>query len=202
MSLPGRTLPLAWATALAALVLGLWAGAVGLAEGLVSLGALGAACLVGVPASLSLALRLREGLGNRGLDRDRRLLRTEAHLLRLLAVVTGVMAVAGPRQTAPPAAALAAAAGPGAMLLALWLVRRGQAEAHPALALDLRRTRLPLELAALAGAGLLLGLRFPWADTAAGLALAVGMFMAGRHLGKATTLEAACGGCGGGCGCG
>lgn len=202
MSLPGRALPTAWATALAGLALGLGLAALGLQEGLVAMTAAGAAALVGVPATVSLALRLRDGLGNRGLDRDRRLLRTEAHLLRLGALVTGAMAVVGARQAAPGPWALPAVGAAVLLLAGLWLLRRGQAGQSPALDLDLRRTRLPLELAALALAGVLLGQRFPWADAAAGLAVAARMFGAGWGLGKATTLEAACGGCGGGCGCG
>ena len=202
MSLPGRVQPAAWATALAGIACGLGLGTLGLQEGLVAMTAAGAAALAGVPATVSLALRLRAGLGNRGLDRDRRLLRTEAHLLRLGSLVAGALAVLGARQSVPGPWVLPALGLTVILLLALWLLRRGQGGQNPALDLDLRRTRLPLDLAVLALAGVLLGQRFPWADAAAGLAVAVRMFMAGWGLGKATTLEAACGGCGGGCGCG
>jgi divalent metal cation (Fe/Co/Zn/Cd) transporter len=46
------------------------------------------------------------------------------------------------------------------------------------------------------------GLAFPWAGPAAGLVLAVGIFIEGRTLAKATTVSlVGCGGCGS-CGCG
>ena len=45
----------------------------------------GFACLIQVAPSLALWHRLREGLGNRGLDGERRTLRITSHLLRLAA---------------------------------------------------------------------------------------------------------------------
>jgi hypothetical protein len=191
-------------TALLGLVLGgasLW---LGLAEGAIALWGFGAASLLQVPPALSLGGRIREGLGNTGLERDRVTLRVVSHLLRLLALGLAMAAISALLGDRAPQARLS---GLGLAVLAvgleasLWLVKRGLHGIHPALDLDGARTRTMLELAALLLAGGFLGQWFPWADAGTGLLMALRLFLEGRTLAKGTTLQAAaCGGCGGGCG--
>jgi len=177
----------------------------GLSEDAIALWGFGAACLLVVLPSLGVWLRIREGFGNRGLERERLTLRTISHLLRLLALGVALASVAALMADRSPQASLSAlgvavlAAG---LLAPLWLAKRGLAGLHPSLELDAARTRTLLELAALVLVGGLLGRWFPWADAATGLALALRLFLEGRTLAKATTLQAAsCGSCGS-CGCG
>jgi hypothetical protein len=84
----------------------------------------------------------------------------------------------------------------------LWLAKRVIAEAHPSFGLDAARTRTLLELAVLLLLGSLLGRWFSWAPALAGFAMALRLFGEGQTLAKGTALPLACGGCGGGCGCG
>ena len=107
------------------------------------------------------------------------------------------------REASARAARLALPGAVAGLLQApLWYAKQGLTGAHPTLDLDAARTRTLLELAALLLVGSLLGHWFPWADAITGLALALRLFMEGRMLAKGTTLQAACGGCGSGCGCG
>jgi hypothetical protein len=193
-------------TALLGLVLGgatLW---LGLAEGAIALWGFGAASLLQVPPALSLVGRIREGLGNSGLERDRVTLRVVSHLLRLLALglaMASISALLGDRAPQARLTGLGLAVLAAGLEASLWLAKRSLAGLHPALDLDRARTRAMLELAALLLVGGLLGSWFPWADAGAGLLMALRLFLEGRTLGKGTTLQAAaCGGCGGGCGCG
>jgi len=177
----------------------------GLAEDAIALWGFGAACLLlGLP-SLGAWLRIREGFGNRGLERERLTLRTTSHLLRLLALgvaLASVAALMGDRSPQAGFSTLAVAALAIVLLGPLWLAKRGLAGLHPSLELEAARTRTLLELAAMLLAGGLLGRWFPWADAATGLALALRLFLGGRTLAKVTTLQAAsCGSCGS-CGCG
>jgi hypothetical protein len=194
---------LALSTALLALVLGgttLWFG---LAEGAIACWGFGAACLLQVGPALSLHQRIREGLGNRGLERERLTLRMVSHLLRLLALGVALTAAAALMAERTPLAAsiiLGWAALSVATLAALWWIKRRPADRHPALTLDAARTRTLLELAALLLAGQLLGRWFPWSDAVAGLVMALRLFLEGRTLAKGTTLPVVCGGCGSGCG--
>ena len=73
-------------TVLLGLAMGAAALWLGLGEGAIALWGFGAACLLQIPSALSLRWRIREGLGNSGLDRDRVTLRVVSHLLRLLAL--------------------------------------------------------------------------------------------------------------------
>lgn len=194
---------LATFSVLVGLVLGGLGVGLGLSVGATALWGLGAALLLQVPPTLSLGLRIREGFGNRGLARERSTLRGTAHLLRLLALGLGLVAGAdllGGRGPQASPAGLAYTALAAALLAALWLAKRTLAERHPVLALDAARSRTLLAVAALALVGSLLGRWFPWADGAAGLALALQLFSEGSTLARATTLQVACGGCGGGCG--
>jgi len=203
---PSRAKVLALLTSAASLVLGGTALGFGLAGGAIALWALGGACLLlGLP-SLVVWLRIRDGFGNRGLERERLTLRAASHLLRLLAlgaVLTAAAALMGGRMPQEGPAPLVIAASALAVLAPLWGAKRPLAEVHPSLALDASRTRALLELAALLLAGTLLGRWFPWADAAAGLAMALRLFIAGRALAKGTALStaASCGSCGS-CGCG
>lgn len=191
--------------AAAALLLGgpaLW---LGLDQGAIALWAFGAASLLlGLP-SLVVGQRIREGFGNRGLERERLTLRTAGHLLRLLAlgaVLAAAAALMGGRAPQPSPAGPGLAI-PALLLLApLWWVRRGLAGIHPSLGLEAARIRALLESAALLLVGSLLGHWFPWADAAAGCALALRLFIEGQALARGTALQAAsCGSCGS-CGCG
>lgn len=203
---PSRASGLAYLTVVLGLALGAAALGLGLLEGSLALTGFGAAALLQVPSAWNVALRVQEGLGNQGLERERLIHRGLGIVLRLLAL--GWAAVAGinlfreaavqttPRQLAVAALALGVSA-------ALGLAKRGQREGHPTLALDALRSQVLAELAALLLAGSLLGRWFPWADAATGLVLALRLFLEGRHLAKGSTLQAvACGGCGSGCGCG
>lgn len=174
----------------------------GLAAGASALWGFGAAWLLLLAPSLSLALRIREGFGNRGLERERRTLRASSHLLRLLALGLALTAGAnlmGARSPQPSLPGLLLTLLSVAVLAGLAWAKRPRLDTHPALALDAARTRTLLELAGLALLGGCLGHWFLWADGAAGLALALHLFLGGNALARATTLQADCGGCGGGC---
>ena len=188
------------------LILGGVALGLGLSEGPIALWGFGAASLLQIPPALSLRGRILDGLGNRGLDRERLVLRALSHLLRLLALGLALAAILALRE------------GPGMQVgfsvlgvailglvfqAPLWVAKRRLAGVHPALGWDADRTRALLERATLLLAGGLLGHWFPWADAITGLALALHLFIQGQSLAKGTTLQAAaCGGCGSGCGCG
>ncbi len=81
-----RASRLALLSAALGLVLGAAALGLGLSEGAIALAAFGAASLLQVPVALTVRSRVRDGLGNRGLDRERRTLRAIGHLLRFLAL--------------------------------------------------------------------------------------------------------------------
>ncbi len=165
----------------------------------------GLACLLQVAPSLALGHRLREGLGNRGLDGERRTLRITSHLLRFLALGLAIAcALAWTAGDTPKATSLDLVLAGTALLawLGLWLAKRRLGELHASLALDAARSRTLAAFAGLCLAGGLLGLVFPWAGPAAGLLLAGWQFHEGRMMAKATTVSlVGCGGCGS-CGCG
>lgn len=203
MSLPP---PRASGLALLAAGIGLLLGGaalwLGLEQGSVAQWGLGAACLLQVPPSLSLWRRLREGLGNRGLEGERLTLRAVSHLLSLLALglaLTSVAALLADRSPQAEPFALPLALVAVGCQAALWVAKRGLAGIHPTLDLDASRTRTLLELAALLLAATLLGRAFPWADAVVGLVMALRLFLEGRTLAKGTALPAVSGGCGGGC---
>ncbi|HEY3400471.1 MAG TPA: hypothetical protein VGK03_07540 [Geothrix sp.] len=200
-----RALRLTVGTAGAGLLLGGTALWLGLAESAIALWGFGAAGLLQVPPALSLRGRIREGLGNRGLERERLTLRTVSHLLRLLALgmalVSGA-ALMGDRAPQASLSALTVAVLAIVFLGPLWYAKQGLAGIHATLELDAARSRTLLELAALLLAGGLLGRWFPWADATTGMVMALRLFLEGRTLAKSTTLQAAsCGSCGS-CGCG
>jgi divalent metal cation (Fe/Co/Zn/Cd) transporter len=199
-----RSLRLTRMTVLAGLFLGGAALWLGWAQGAIAFGGFGGACLLQVAPALSLGSRIGGGLGNEGLERDRVTLRATAHLLRLLALaVAGFSLLALRGEWMPSADATTRGLALTALVLlgSLWVAKRGLGGLHPALELDAARSRVLLELAVLLATGTLLGLWVPWADALAALALAIRLFVAGQGLAKATTLRAACGGCGSGCGC-
>jgi len=199
-----RSLRLTRLTVLAGLFLGGAAVGLGWTQGAIAFGGFGGACLLQVAPALSLGSRIGGGLGNEGLERDRVTLRATAHLLRLLALaVAGFSLLALRGEWMPSADATTRGLALTALLLlgSLWVAKRGLAGLHPALELDAARSRVLLELAVLLATGTLLGLWVPWADALTGLAVALRLFVAGQGLAKATTLQAACGGCGSGCGC-
>ncbi len=199
------TVPRASGLALLSAGLGLLLGAaalwVGLGDGAIAQWAFGTACLLQVPPALSLRGRVLDGLGNRGLERERRTLRSVSYLLRFLALGTAMAAVSallGERSPRLNVLPLGLSLMATASLGGLWLVKRSLEALHPALAQDASRSRTLFELAALLLAGSLLGRWFPWADASTALVMAVGLFVEGRTLGKGSTLAPPS--CAGGCG--
>lgn len=196
---------LAFATAAASLLLGAPALWIGLDQGAIALWTFGASgLLLGLP-SLAVGQRVREGFGNRSLERERLTLRAASHFLRLLAlgaVLTAAAALMGDRRPQAGSAPLILVGAALVVLAPLWWARRAQSGIHPSLASDASRTRALLELGGLLLAGVLLGHWVPWADAAAGLAMGLRLFIEGQALARGTTLTAAasCGGCGS-CGC-
>ena len=200
-----RAARLALLVALAGLLLGSAALWLGVAEGAIALWGFGGACLLQVPPSLSLRGRIRDGLGNSGLERERLMLRAVSFLLRLLALgmaMAAVSALLGDRGPHAGVAALGLAVLAVGLLAASWYAKQNLKGAHPTFALDADRSFVLLELAALLLVGSLLGRWFPWADAVSALAMALWLFVAGRTLSKATSLPAAASGCGGNCSCG
>ncbi|WP_243285830.1 hypothetical protein [Geothrix terrae] len=196
---------LAFTTAAAGLLLGAPALWIGLDQGAIALWTFGAAgLLLGLP-SLVVGQRVREGFGNRSLERERLTLRLASHLLRLLAlgaILTAAAALMGDRRPQAGSTPLILAGVALALLAPLWWAKRAQAGIHPSLASDASRTRALMELGGLLLAGALLDRWFPWADAAAGLVMGLRLFIEGQALARGTTLAAAasCGGCGS-CGC-
>lgn len=200
-----RAARLALLMALAGFLLGGAALWLAVAEGAIALWGFGAACLLQVPPSLSLRGRIRNGLGNSGLERERLTLRAVSFLLRLLALgmaMTAVSALLGDRAPHAGVAAPGLAVLAVSLLAAMWYAKQSLKGAHPTFALDADRSFVLLELAALLLVGSLLGRWFPWADAVSALAMALWLFVAGRTLSKATSLPAAASGCGGSCSCG
>ncbi len=196
---PLRAGGLALLAAAIGLVLGGAALGLGLQEGSVAQWGFGAACLLQVLPSLNVWGRLRNGLGNSGLERERRTLRAVSHLLRLLALgmaLASISALMGDRASEASFFALGLAVVALCCLASLWFAKQRLAGVHPTLDLDAARFRTLLELAALLLVGGLLG---PWADAIAGLAMALRLFLEARTLAKGTTLQVVCGGCGSGC---
>lgn len=192
---------LALFSALAGLFLGgacLW---LGVSETAIGLWGFGGAWLLQVPPALSLHGRIRDGLGNSGLERERLTLRAVSHLLRLLALgmaMASISALLGERAPQFSLVTLGLVWLAAGLQAALWFAKRSLSGIHPALALD--ATRTTLELPALLVAGCCLGHWFLWADAITGMAMALRLFLAGQTLAKASTLQAAaCGGCGSGC---
>ena len=192
-------------TAGAALVLGAASVVQGLASEVPMAWGFGLACLLQVAPSLAVGYRIREGLGNRGLDGERRTLRITSHLVRLLALGLAIAcALAWTAGDAPKSTPLDLSLAGAALVTwaGLWLGKRKLGDLHPSLALDGARSRTLATFAGLWLVGGLLGLAFPWAGPAAGLALAGWCFAEGRILAKATSVSlVGCGGCGS-CGCG
>ncbi|MBI1754587.1 MAG: hypothetical protein HY014_15375 [Acidobacteria bacterium] len=180
----------------------LWAG---LGEGSVALWGFGGACLLQVAPALSLRWRIAQGLGNSGLDRERRILRISSFLQRFLALglaMASVSALLGERAPQTTSATQGAALLAVLAFAPLWFAKRSFGPAHPAFQQEADRSLLLLALAVLLLAATVLGRWFFWADAAAGLAQALGLFFAGQALAKATSLPAFRGGCGGSCSCG
>jgi hypothetical protein len=204
-AIPPNASRLALLAAGAALVLGVAAVVLGIADEVPMAWGYGLACLLQVAPSLAVGYRLREGLGNRGLDGERRTLRLTSHLLRLLALGLAIASILAWTEGNAPRPGTPALALTGAALvvwLGLWMGKRGAGDQHPSLALDAGRARTLAGLAGLLAAGGLLGLAFPWSAPAAGVAMAAWLFLEGRTMAKATTVSlVGCGGCGS-CGCG
>jgi hypothetical protein len=199
----GTSSGLAMATALASLALGAAGVWLGVSGNLLALWGFGGACLLQVAPSLSLWGRLRDGLGNTGLERERLTLKVTSHLQRLLALglaMAAVSALLGERWPQDDTVTRGLILLSTLVVTGFWFAKRDLASLHPALDQDMGRARVLLESTGLLLLGQILGRWFPWADAAAALALALRLFMAGQALAKTTTLKAvACGGCGGGC---
>ena len=195
----------AFATAAAGLLLGVPGLWIGLDMGAIALWTFGAAgLLLGLP-SLVVGQRIREGFGNRGLERERQTLRMASHLLRLLAlgaILTAAAALMGDRRPQAGSAPLVLAGAALAVLAPLWWVRRAQSGGEPGRARGAARMRTRGGLGGLIRAGALFDRWFPWADAIAGAAMGLRLFVVGQALARGTTLSAAasCGGCGS-CGC-
>ena len=204
-AIPPSASRLALLTAGVAFALGAAAVGLGIANEAPLAWGFGCACLLQIAPSLALVHRIREGLGNRGLDGERRALRITSHLLRFLALGLAIAsAFAWTGGDTPKAGSLDLALAGTTLLvwLGLWLGKRRLGALHPSLALDTARSRALAACAGLWLAGGLLGLVFPWADPATGLLLAGWLFRDGRTVAKATTVSlVGCGGCGS-CGCG
>ncbi len=192
-------------TAGAALALGGAAAGLGIVDETPLVWGFGLACLLQVAPSLAVWHRVREGLGNRGLDGERRTLRATSHFLRLLAIGLVIASIIAWTEGGAPRPATLSLALAGAALvgwLGLWIGKRGFRDLHPSLAQDAGRTRTLAGLAGLLLGGGLLGLAFPWAAPAAGVAMAGWLFYEARAMAKTTTVSlVGCGGCGS-CGCG
>lgn len=204
LSLP-KAAGLALLAALAAVAFGGAALWLGWAEQSLGLMGFGAVALLQVPLAFSLRGRIREGFGNRGLDREHRTLRLIVHAQRLAALglaLGSAAALMARRSPDGSMASLGLALGALGAFVLLWLGKRALADGHPALGLDAARARLPLEAALLLLAGTLALRGLPAADAAAALLMALRLFQTGHALAKATSLQAACGGGCGGCGCG
>jgi len=203
--IPTSAVRLALLTAGVGLVLGGVAVVQGVSSDMPMAWGFGLACLLQVAPSLAVGYRLREGLGNRGLDGERRTLRITSHLARLLALglaIACVLAWTGGRSPRPGAWDFALAGAALASWLGLWFGKRRFGPLHPSLGQDAARARTLAGLAGLLLAGGPLGLAFPWGGPAAGMVMAAWIFVEGRTLAKATTVSlVGCGGCGS-CGCG
>lgn len=200
-AVPSQAASLALLAAATGLILGGAALGLGIAEGAIAFWGIGGACLLQVPPALSLRGRILEGLGNRGLERERLTLRIVGYLLSLLALGMALATFLAFQAASEPPVNLQLQVL-AALILggqgALWLAKRTLLGFHPSLDLDLARARTMLELAALLLVGSLLGRWVPWADAGTGAILALRMFIEGRILARATTLKVACGGCGSG----
>lgn len=202
---PTRAAALAYLTVGLAVALGGAACWLGATEGPWAAWGFGAACLLQAPSALNVIWRLREGLDNRGLERERLIHRGLGITLRLLALGLALGAASDlVHEVACGTTDLQLGLQAAAFVLAaaLALAKRRLGEVHPTLGLEGDRARALAELAALFLAGGLLGRWFPWADAATALTLALRLFLEGRTLARGSTLQAACGGCGSGCGCG
>lgn len=201
---PAQAAPLSLLSAVLALLAGGTALASGLAFDSPALGGFGAASLLQVPLALSLAFRIRTGLGNRGLEREMRSFRVISFALRLLALALAAVAgiaLLGRHLPDTPLAALGVALLSLGLQAVLWRAKVPLAGFHPSLALDAARARTLLELAGILLVGTVASRWFPLADAVAALALAARIYMEGRALGLLSAFKAACGGCGTGCGC-
>jgi len=203
MTTPPRAALLPLLTAMAGLSLGIAGLWLGVTEGAIALWGFGVASLLQVPPALSLRGRIQDGLGNSGLERERRTLRTVGFLQRFLALglaMAAISALLGERMPQGGLSALGVECLAVGCIGLIWYVKQGLKGIHPTLDLDAARTRSLLDLSVLLLLGTLLGRWFPWADAVFALALALRLFFEGRTLAKATTLPVACGGCGSGCG--
>src|SRR6266568_1794231 len=90
---PSQAQRLALATVLLGLLVGVPALWLGLSAGSTALWGFGAAWLLQVPPTLSLRGRIRDGLGNSGLERERLTLRTVSFLMRFLALGMAMAAI-------------------------------------------------------------------------------------------------------------
>jgi len=204
VDLQARTGRLLSAGAALLAVLGLAGAALGLRDGAVALWGFGGLCLLHLPMTLAAGRRLREGLGNRGLDLELRTLRICSRLLRLFAVgmalVAGrdLMVLRGPEASMPGQAFAATAL---LTLAALAWRKRALADPHPTRIQDARQTRSRLVPAGLLMLGSGAAAWAPWAASAAGLAMAGYAFGAAQLLAKSLAVPIrGCGGCGGSCG--
>jgi len=200
-----RAAQLTLAAALVGFLLGFGALWLGLMDGATTFWGFGTACLLQVPPALSLRGRIRDGLGNSGLERERLTLRTVSVLMRCLAVGMAMASTSALLGERGPQANLLAEGIAGlavGLLGSMWFAKHRLREAHPTFALDADRALLLVELAALLLVGSLLSRWFMWADAVAALAMALWLFFSGHAMAKATALPPARTGCGGSCSCG
>lgn len=189
--------------ALASALLGIGAMILAFQYALLALGGWGALALLQAPLALGVHRRVRAGLGNRGLDSERRSLRGVGRLLLPLSLAflgVGVAALAG--RWSPEAVVWAwvipGAALAGSLGYLAFLAGKG---GHPTLLQHRGRIRSAGAAAGIALVGVLAEPRWPGADAVALLALALLAFGEGRRLRALVAVKAACGGCGS-CSCG
>jgi len=192
-------------TALVGLPLGGTGLVLGVGEGVLALWGFGAACLLQVAPALSLHGRIRGGLGNIGLERERLTLRWVSVLLRFLALglaMATASALLGERspQTSPGLQGFSVLAV--LILAVLWQAKTGLKGVHPSIDQDTDRSLVLVELAALLLVGCLLTRWFVWADAVCALAQSLWLFWTGQGMAKLSALPPARGGCGGSCSCG
>ncbi|WLT32932.1 hypothetical protein [Geothrix sp. PMB-07] len=192
-------------TALVGLLLGGTGLFLGVGEGVLALWGFGAACLLQVAPALSLHGRIRDGLGNSGLERERLTLRWVSVLLRFLALGLAMAAVSALLGERSPQASLelqGLSVFAVLILTALWQAKTGLKGAHPSIDQEADRNLVLVELAALLLVGCVLARWFVWADAVCALAQALWLFWTGQGMAKLSALPPARGGCGGSCSCG
>jgi divalent metal cation (Fe/Co/Zn/Cd) transporter len=182
----------------------------GLADESVALWGFGFDSFIEVASALLVLWRIRAGLGNRGLERELKATRAIGWLFLLLALSIALGSAAALMAHRSPATTL-----PGVIIslvsiaLMAWLwrakLRVAEVSGSPTLKGDAACSRACILLSTVLLVGSAAYALLPalwWVDSAAAILLALLIGREGREMVKSTSVAAACGGCGGGCGCG